>query len=637
MGTSQYPRLGYPLAPRCLREVLDIPVPLSRVARTLSARLKYFELDERSWTHFPARRCKEFGQLIVKQTGEQIRSFPRKVLSRRLPALPAGIEVDDLDLEPRTRNRLQQMMSNARLASLDELRYLTVGQILCTDGLGAKCLVDLLTSLEGIAVYRDQTNVRKENGDHPAPKPLLDRRLSREAARLREIHDARIIRLDDPRLGKHLRQVFRFAASIEGDCKLTPQSTLLDLANRIASRPYDPANPVAFRGQMKTLRRYVGLMSRLPLETELRGIAAAVKKQRAVDMLLRYHGWKGSAPCTLHAAGAEFGVTGAAVSQICSDVKKVLSKKTPYVPSLDEALAFVRSSVPSHAGEIELALTQQGLTKETFRLESLLGAAKFFNRPAVFTIEIFNGVRLAIPERSSGLIRKIVRTAEKAMTHRGAARLENVTETAKHKPSFPVTSEFVSGVLELRGDFQRLDRENNWFWLSSVRNNPLVKLVRKVLSVSPRIDVNELLAGVSRSLRPSGVAFPREVLLEFCRRLPMCYVSGDTVAAAGSIDPSTTLCSSELLLLGILKAHGPLLKWKTYRALCLDAGMNQNTFSSVIRESPIIAKHGAGIYSIIGTDVPARLMEAPISERRQQTNRVRLGVAETKSYGLPAA
>jgi hypothetical protein len=545
----------------------------------------------------------------VKQTGEQIRSFPRTVLSRRLPAIPAGIEVDDLDLEPRTRNRLQQMMSNARLASLNELRYLTVGQILCTDGLGAKCLVDLLTSLEGIAVCGDQISVRKEKGDYRAPMPLLDRRLSREVTRLKEVPHAGSIRLNDPRLGKYFRKVFRFATSIENDLKLTSQDTILDMANRIASRPYDPANPVVFRGHMQALRRYVGLMSRLPLEKELQGIAAAVKKQRAVDILLRYQGWKGSAPCTLQAAGAEFGVTGAAVSQICTDVKKLLSKKNPYLPSLDETLAFVRGNVPAYAREIELAMTQHGLTRETVRLESLLAAAKFFNRPAVFTIEVFNGVRMAIPGRGAGLIRKLMRTAEEAMVHRGAARLKNVTEKAKHKPSFPITSEFVSRVLQLRSDFQRLDQENNWFWLSSVRNNPLVRLVRKVLSVSPRIDVKQLLAGVSRSLRPSGVALPREALLEFCRCLPMCCVSGDTVSATGSIDPSTTLCNSELLLLGILKDKGPLLKWKTYRALCLDAGMNQNTFSSVIRESPIIVKHAASLYGIVGAHVPGGLLD----------------------------
>lgn len=635
MGTSQYPRLGYPLAPRCLREVLDIPVPFPHIARTLPARLKFFELDEKSWTHFPARRCRELGQVIVRQTGEQIRSFPRKVLSRRLPSIPAGIGVDDLDLEPRTRNRLQQMMSNARLAGLDELRYLTVGQILRTHGLGAKCLVDLLTSLEGIAVYRDQISVQKESGDHPALKPVPDRRLSKEATRLRVLPDARLIRLDDPRLGKHLRELFRFAVSIETDCKLTPQSTLLELANHIASRPYDPANAVTLRGQIRTLRRTVGLLSRLPLEKELRGIAAAVKKHRAVNIFLRYQGWSGQGACTLHAAAAEFGITHGAVSRICADFAEVFAKKTPYLPILDRALAFVRKRLPAPAGDIELGLTENGLTEEIFPLESLLSAARFFNRRPSFEIESSIGARIVVPKGGAGVTRAITRVAERAIASYSAAKLGNVTEQVRDKSSIPVSQAFVSQILQGRRDFHWLGREGNWFWLAAVRQNPLVNTIRKVLSVSPRIDAHELTTAISRSSWPGG-AFPTsEALLELCHLLPTCSVVGQTVCASEFIDPRDVLCTSEHLMYRILQEKGPLLKRSAYQALCLNAGLNKNTFNSVIRRSPIIAKHSTGVYRIIGAHVPASVIDGPVSERRRQANIASLGVAETKSNGLP--
>ena len=610
MGTSQYPRIGYPLAPRCLREVLDIPVPFSRIARALPARLKYFELDEKSWTHFPARKCRELGQVIVKQTGEQIRSFPRKVLSRRLPAIPAGIEVDDLDLESRTRNRLQQMMSNAQLVSLDKLKYLTVGQILCTDGLGAKCLVDLLTSLEGIAVGGDQINVQKEKGTHAAPIPPLDRRLSREATRLRELPDAGLIRLDDPRLAKHLREVFRFAASIVEDArKLTPQSTLVDLANRVATRPCDPANAVAFRGQIQTLRRHIGLLPRLPLEKELRGIITAVKKQRAANIFLYYQGWGSAGASTLNAAAANFGISHSAVSRICADYVEAFAKKAPYLPSLDKALTFVENCLPAAACDIELALTKYGLTEKFFPLESLLGAARFFNRRPCFAIESSTGTRIAVPKGRVGVARDITRAAERAITSHGAARLGNVAKQVREKTSFPISQQFTSQILHCRRDFQWLGREGNWFWLAAVRQNPVVNLIRKVLSVSPRIDGNELHAAISRNSRPDGASLTCEALLELCRLLPMCSIVGETVSATESLDLHDTLCDSEQLMLRTLREKGPLLRRSTYQTLCLNAGMNKNTFSSIIRRSPIIAKHSTGVYGIIGAEVPPKVIE----------------------------
>jgi hypothetical protein len=142
----------------------------------------------------------------------------------------------------------------------------------------------------------------------------------------------------------------------------------------------------------------------------------------------------------------------------------------------------------------------------------------------------------------------------------------------------------------------------------SVRHNPLVKLIRKVIYVSTRIHVNEMLVAVSRSIRPCDSALPGHVLLELCRQLPVCHVLGEMVSASESIEPRGTICNSEFLMFRILKDKGPLLSWGTYQALCLAAGMNKSTFNSIIRKSPTITSHGAGIYGIIGTHVPASLV-----------------------------
>jgi len=587
--------------------------------------------------HLPARSCKELGQGIVKQTGEQIRSFPRQVLSRRLPTIPAGVEVDDLDLESRTRNCLQLMMSNARLAGLDELRNLTVGQILQTTGLGAKCLVDLLTSLEGIAVYRDQIDVQKKIGNEPARRPVPDHGLFEEAGKLKDIPGAQLIRLDDPRLGKHIRELFRFAASIQGDFKLTLQSSLLDLADHIASRPHDPGSSVAICGHIRTLRKTAGLLSHLPLEKELRGITSAVKKQRALSIFLRYRGWSGDGTRTLRAAAGEFGITRGAVSRICADFADAFAKKDPYLPILDKALAFVRKRLPAAVCDIELELLKHGLTEKIFPLESLLGAARFFNRRPGFEIESAVGARIAVPKRGAGITCAVTRAAERAIADHGAARIETVADQAKDKFSFPISLEIVSQILQGRRDFRWLCREANWFWLSSVRRNPLAKAIRKVLSISPRIDAHELSTAISRSLRPGGALLPVEALLELCRQLPVCKVVGQTVCIRGSILPQDALCTSERLMFRVLREKGPLLKRSTYRALCLNVGVNKNTFESVVGRSPIIAKHSPGVYRIIGDQVSPRTTEEPACVRRQQTNIVLPVVAETNSYRLPTA
>jgi hypothetical protein len=637
MGTSPYPRLGFRLAPRSLQEILDVPVLDSQIEQPALLNLKCSELDENSWVHFNRRTCRELGKVIVRQTSAQLRSLPKEVLTRPLPVVPQGIQLDDLDLEPRTRHCLQQIMASASLARLDELSKVTIGQILRTNGFGARCLVDLLSSLEGVAVASGQTEIEGKSRNQGAPNLQLDERLTNEAAHLRQIPHARSIRLDDPRLAKCLREVMRYAASIDRGAPPKTQDTIVDVADRIANRTCDPPNPTALRDRIRVLRRYIVLLSRRYLEKELRGIATPIGDQRAANIFLRYWGWDGSDPCTLHAAKAEFGISQSRIGQICAHFAKHLATKAPYLPALDKALSVVRAYLPAPACEIELALIQHRLTKKHFRLEGLLCAAKFFNRPALFEIETSSGERIAVPAEGAGITREITRIATQAITRCGTATLRDVTERVKEKASFSVSPELVAKILQSRGDLQWLDREDTWFWLSSVPHNPLVNSIRKVLSVSAHIDVDEVLAAVSHSIRPYGPAIPRQVFLELCCQLPMCHVLGDTVLAAESINPRSTLSNSEFHMFRILKDRGPLLKWRSFRALCSAAGMKVSTFNKTIRESPIIVRYAAGIYGIISAHDSISSVDAFVPGRCQGAEIIGLGTPEIEGPRLLTA
>jgi hypothetical protein len=140
---------------------------------------------------------------------------------------------------------------------------------------------------------------------------------------------------------------------------------------------------------------------------------------------------------------------------------------------------------------------------------------------------------------------------------------------------------------------------------------------------------------ISRNSRPDGAFVTCEAQLELCRQLPMCRVVEQTVSAREALDPRETLCASEHLMFRILQEKGPLLKRSAYQTLCLNPGMNKNTFNSVIRRSPIVAKHSTGFYRIAGASVSARAMEGPVCGGRLQTSFVGVGIADTNSYVLP--
>jgi hypothetical protein len=69
-------------------------------------------------------------------------------------------------------------MSNAGLTRLEDLKKLTIGQILETAGFGPKSLVDLLSSLEAVSISANWTDIDRENLTTYALRPLLNYRLT---------------------------------------------------------------------------------------------------------------------------------------------------------------------------------------------------------------------------------------------------------------------------------------------------------------------------------------------------------------------------------------------------------------------------------------------------------------------------
>jgi len=144
MVKSRYPRPRHRLAPAALDEVLQVPLPERYQPARRRKLWKLCDLNERAWQRFGPKACQALARRIVQQVGRAVQSG-FKAARRRVPALPRGMTLADLELESRTLNCL-------RAAGIAEhaqrLRSLTIGDLLALRGFGAKSLVDLLTSLE---------------------------------------------------------------------------------------------------------------------------------------------------------------------------------------------------------------------------------------------------------------------------------------------------------------------------------------------------------------------------------------------------------------------------------------------------------------------------------------------------------
>jgi hypothetical protein len=150
--------------------LLHEPIPARYSPHTGDDRLLLCDLDESSWERFGEETCRQLADEVVRAVGRAAR-MPMPIGDRRLPPIPRGMKLADLDLEMRTVNCLVAAGIHERP---QDLRTLSIEGILGLRGFWVKCLVDLLTSLEHVT---DHPEVRRKLRVH-ANTPIKGARVS---------------------------------------------------------------------------------------------------------------------------------------------------------------------------------------------------------------------------------------------------------------------------------------------------------------------------------------------------------------------------------------------------------------------------------------------------------------------------
>lgn len=152
VAETAYPRRGQPIVPRLLAGLLE---------RTPSDE----RLDADVWNRRSRAVCRQLAIRAVRRLRAVIDDLPRRLTGRRMPD-PAAL-LKALLLDTRTRNVLARSLPDTRQPG----RW-TVGRYLTIPGFGARCLLDVLTSLEASAKSPKAT---RASGDTPAFDVVLRR------------------------------------------------------------------------------------------------------------------------------------------------------------------------------------------------------------------------------------------------------------------------------------------------------------------------------------------------------------------------------------------------------------------------------------------------------------------------------
>lgn len=353
------------------------------------------------------------------------------------------------------------------------------------------------------------------------------------------------------------------------------------------------------------------------LEDELTALAVAKVGARRAKIVTELFGWNGTAPTTLEAVGHTYGITRERVRQIAKKLTTQLAERSIYLPVLTSALTLIEQNCPARAADLETLLVTRNLTRRPFPMEALIKVAQTVGRHLDLSIMEVNCIRVVGPQASLKHASKVPRRARAMVSRFGCASVAEVAAGPSVGDGWPVSHEVARLFIEMLHDLRWLDETKSWFWLASNGRNRIINIVRKILAVTPQVQIGELRFAVQRVHRMQGFAPPRKILLSLCQQLPLCRVNGDVISPAVPLDPSKELGQTELILWKVFAESGPALQSEELERACLKHGMNSNTFYQYLTYSPIIAHLARNVYSLVGANITPDIVQSLVATEQK--------------------
>ena len=523
---------------------------------------------------------------------------PQKFLRRHFPRLPSSVRVNHLILTARVQNCLRNLKRSHGLTDLSDLSRFTINDLLHLKNFGRTSLANLLSA--ALPVVLDQaTGVSTV----VPTSTLASQRVTQAAEKLRAQPYSGRVSCTDPRFRSELNSLLSIANASSDDPALLPSASLHSVAHRLVGRQRDTVPPDHTLDVITRIRRRIARARRLPLERELEEITRGFVSGRNVNLLVCFYGWSGDGQKTLQAVGDRFGMSRERVRQIARKLTRKITSPYPYAPTLKRIAISVGKLLPATADDVETEMQRNGSTESCFRLDGVASAAGLLGVPLPFNIEHHKGIRMVVRQADAGLAKSIIQTSKKVASHAGLGKITDICDLVQEETGSQVPGSLVRNVLKSISSVRWLDEQSEWFFVDNVPRNHLLTLVNKVLSIAPRIHVNEMRAAISGDRRGMGFAPPKAVVLEFCRIAGKCEIDGDNIVATQAPLLTHVLSKSEQLAYKILTQNGPLLHRHDFEQKCVDAGMNLNTFLNYVGSLPILARYGPGVYGLRGASI----------------------------------
>jgi transcriptional regulator with XRE-family HTH domain len=362
-------------------------------------------------------------------------------------------------------------------------------------------------------------------------------------------------------------------------------------------------------------------------------------ERRAVEVMALRYGLHGESKSTLQSIGTQFGLTRERVRQIIARNTERARHWPVATPCLDRLSDEIKKLLPSTVAELD-----QHLKDALGESLSVMGAERFARDVLGRSIACLTNTpaNMAAPWEmvaSSGddaeTIREVRAAAFGMIRSCGAAHIGFISSAAGQLLNRALSTMETVRCCRLIGKFEWLREQDGWFWFGPDRENRLLSITSKVLSVANRnVDVEEIYGALVRSRRsryqtdrprPYLVDPPPALIIEVLKRIPTIrQVQHDDFRLKNPVSPEDVLSDTELAIYRVLSQRGGIATRQTLYKELVDTGtLLATALQAPLESSPILMRLDHGLYALRGTEL------SPQSWAQSSANALAAGAVPT--------
>jgi len=351
------------------------------------------------------------------------------------------------------------------------------------------------------------------------------------------------------------------------------------------------------------------------LKQELLCLLRLVEDERNAYMLAKLFGFDGNGTKTLESVGAQFGLTRERVRQIAARAELKLAEIWRPLPHLRRAKELLLA-MPElfSAAECLNALQDAGLVDGIFNLSGIIHALEVIGEPVSIKSKNIAGKEIFGNDRG---IERAKRTIQLLRSETSSTGCTNVQRLSL---AMGLAIEDAGSIRDLLVGFAEvhwLGEEKTWLISTRTTRNRIVNVASRILSISPRVKLNELRTALLRPVRIRLVP-PPEILGQLLVHQGIATLDGGMAVATTKVD-NIELGKNDTAMALAFKELGSPLSREQLEEYCIDdLGMNPTCFYLYLSYCPLVAKLGVGVFGLVGESVEIGRVEAIQSGYRAQ-------------------